>query len=60
MPSMKQQLRPKTRHSTPEAIQACVASLAAEAFEHGHVQAARVLAQAAALLTDEAVWAERG
>lgn len=56
---MKQQLHPATRNSTPAAIQACVASLAAEAFELGHVKAARVLAQAAALLNHEAVWAER-
>lgn len=56
---MKQELGPAIRQSSPEAIQACIASLAAEAFEMGHVQAARVLAQTAALLTHQAVWSDR-
>lgn len=58
-PAMKQGIRSATRQSSPEAIQACVASLAAEAFDLGHIQAARILAQAAALLTHRELWAER-
>ncbi len=42
--------------SSPQAIQACIASLAAEAFELGHTRAAKVLAQAAALLAQAEVW----
>lgn len=56
---MKQDVSTATQRSSPEAIQACVASLAAEAFELGHWQAARLLAQAAALLSNHDVWAER-
>ncbi len=42
--------------SSPEAIQACVASLAAEAFELGHPRAASLLAQASALLATADLW----
>ena len=42
--------------SSPEAIQACVASLAAEAFDAGHSRAAQLLAQAAALLNQPDLW----
>lgn len=50
------QERPQPLGSSPEAIQACVASLAAEAFELGHERAARLLAQAAALLAMADLW----
>ncbi len=40
----------------PEAILACMSALAAEAFEGGHIRAARVLAQTAALLTHAELW----
>ena len=40
----------------PEAIQACVASLAAEAFDAGHARAAQVLAHTAALLKQADLW----
>ncbi len=42
--------------SSPQAIQACIASLAAEAFELGHDRAAQVLSLTAALLAQAEVW----
>lgn len=42
--------------TSPQAIQACVASLAAEAFDLGHPLAARVLAQVAAMLSQPQYW----
>lgn len=48
-----------TAASSPEAIRACVAALAAEAFELGHARAAQLLAQTAALLSTPALW-DRG
>jgi hypothetical protein len=49
-------VEPAPACSTPKAIQACVAALAAEAFESGHTRAARLLAQMAALLDQPALW----
>ena len=46
--------------TSPEAIRACVASLAAEAFDSGHARAAQVLAHAAALLTQPHLWSKSG
>ncbi|RVT95674.1 hypothetical protein EOD42_15870 [Rhodovarius crocodyli] len=46
--------------SSPQAIQACIASLAAEAFELGHTRAAQVLSLAAALLAQAEVWEKTG
>ena len=46
----------RTTLSSPEAIQACLASLAAEAFDGGHSRAAQVLAHAAALLNQPDLW----
>ena len=43
--------------SSPEAIRACIASLAAEAFDAGHSRAAQVLAHTAALLNQSDLWA---
>ncbi|MCX7931643.1 MAG: hypothetical protein N2588_03745 [Rhodovarius sp.] len=40
----------------PEAIRACIAALAAEAFEAGHIRAARLLAHTAALLALPQLW----
>ncbi len=51
-----QQEHPQPLGSSPEAIQACVASLAAEAFELGHARAANLLAQTAALLATANLW----
>jgi len=42
--------------SSPAAIRACVASLAAEAFDAGHARAAQVLAHTAALLGQSDLW----
>jgi len=49
-------VRDATISTSPRAIQACVASLAAEAFDLGHPMAARVLAQAAAMLSQPQYW----
>lgn len=48
--------RSQPQGSSPAAIQACVASLAAEAFEMGHERAAQLLAQTAALLATANLW----
>lgn len=42
--------------SSPAAIHACIASLAAEAFEMGHQRAARLLSITAALLAGGGMW----
>ena len=42
--------------SSPAAIQACIASLAAEAFEMGHQRAAQLLSITAALLAGGGMW----
>ncbi len=48
--------QPLAAGSSPEAIHACLSSLAAEAFELGHQRAAKVLANAAALLATADLW----
>ncbi len=57
MPSVKQTIAsPSCAASSPEAIQACVSMLAAEAFELGHHRVAQLLAEAAAELSRPAIW----
>ena len=58
VPKKPERQQPVVSESSPEAIQACVASLAAEAFELGYDRAASLLAQAAALLATADLWSE--